>query len=113
MELTIIVAFAYNDFHRAELTSERTVAETELAPLYYPRNEHNFGINHGMLPEYYIFNNICCNTLTPKRGDCSSIQGSTRNFLFAILQHPHSQARWLLFSIFLWTESMYVLSHGT
>jgi hypothetical protein len=49
-ELPTIFAFAGNDFHGAELTSERTIAENELAPLYYPRNEHNFGKNMVCFP---------------------------------------------------------------
>jgi hypothetical protein len=108
-ELPTIFAFAGNDFHGAELTSERTIAENELAPLYYPGNEHNFGKKYGMLPEYYIFNNIFCNILTPKRGDRTSTRGSTRNLLLAILDDQAPPC----FSIFVWTELMYVLNHGT
>jgi hypothetical protein len=90
-ELPTIFGLAPNDFHRAEITTERTIVENDLAPLYYPKNKHNFGTNHGLLPEYYIFNNILCSTLTPKRGDRTSIRGSTRNLLLAILddQAPH------------------------
>jgi hypothetical protein len=77
--------------------------------LYYPGNENNFGTNHGMLPEYYIFNNIFYNTLTPKQGDCTSIQGSTGNLLLAILD-DHAPSH---FSIFFWTELMYVFNHWT
>jgi hypothetical protein len=65
MKLSTIFAFAGNDFDREPISTERTISDNELAPLYYPKNEHNFGTNHGMLPEYYIFN-IFCNTLTPK-----------------------------------------------
>jgi hypothetical protein len=65
-ELPTIFAFANNDFHRSKISTERTIAENELAPPYYPRNEHNFGSNHGLLPKYYIFKNIFRNTLTPK-----------------------------------------------
>jgi hypothetical protein len=74
-ELPTIFAFADNDFNRPEISTKRTIAENELAPLYYLGNEHNFGSHHGLLPEYYIFNNIFHNTLTPKRGDHSSIRG--------------------------------------
>jgi hypothetical protein len=65
-ELPTVFAFADLDFHRPEISTERTIAENGLAPLYHPENKHNFGTNHGLLPEYYIFNNIFCNTLTPK-----------------------------------------------
>jgi hypothetical protein len=49
MELPTMFAFADNDFRRPEISIERTIAENELAPLYYPENEHNIGTNHGML----------------------------------------------------------------
>jgi hypothetical protein len=67
MELPTIFAFTDNDFHRPQISSERTIAENELAPLYYPGNEHNFGSNRGLLPEYYIFNNIFHNTHSQAR----------------------------------------------
>jgi hypothetical protein len=85
IELPTIFAFARNDFNREAINIERTILDNELTPLYYPGNEHHFGTNHGMLLEYYIFNNIFRNTLTPKRGDRTSICGSTRNLLLAIL----------------------------
>jgi hypothetical protein len=109
IELPTIFAFTDNEFHRPEISTERTIAENELAPLYYHGNEHNFGKNHDLLPEYYIFNNIFHNTLTPKWGDCSSIWGSTRNLLLAILDDQAPPC----FSIFFWSELMYVLQHGT
>jgi hypothetical protein len=84
-KLPTIFAFARNDFDRELINTERSISDNELAPLYYPGNERNFGTNHGMLPGYYIFNNIFRNTLTPKRGDRTSIRGSTRNLLLAIL----------------------------
>jgi hypothetical protein len=74
MELPTIFAVADNDFHRAEIITERTIAKNELAPLYFSRNEHNFGTTHGLFPEYTIFNNIFRNTLTPKRGDRTNIR---------------------------------------
>jgi hypothetical protein len=80
-----------------------------MAPLYYPRNEHNFGTTHGMLPEYYIFNHIFRNTLTLKCGDRTNIQGSTRNLLLAILDNQPL----LCISIFFWSELMFVLNHET
>jgi hypothetical protein len=83
-ELPTIFGLAPNDFHRVEITTKRTIAENELAPLYFPENEHNFGTTHGLLLEYTIFNNFFRNTLTPKRGDCTKIWGSTRNLLLAI-----------------------------
>jgi hypothetical protein len=85
IEFPTIFAFAGNDFNREAISTERTILDNELTPLYYPGNKHHFGTNHGMLPEYYIFNNILRNTLTPKRGDRTSIRGSTRNLLLAIL----------------------------
>jgi hypothetical protein len=78
-ELPIIFGLAPNDFHREPISTERTISDNEMAPLYYPGNEKNFGTTHGMLPEYYIFNHIFCNTLTLKHGDRTNIQGSTRN----------------------------------
>jgi hypothetical protein len=77
IELPIIFGLAPNDFHRESISSERSISDNELAPLYFPGNEVNYGTNHGMLPKYYIFNNIFRNTLTPKRGDHTSIRGST------------------------------------
>jgi hypothetical protein len=72
-ELPAIFGLADNDFHRPEIITERTIADNELAPLYKPRNESNYGTTHGLIPEYTIFNNIFCNTLTPKRGDRTNI----------------------------------------
>jgi hypothetical protein len=91
-ELPAIFGLAPNDFHRAEITTERTIAENELAPLYFPGNKHNFGTTHGLLSEYTIFSNIFHNTLTPKRGDHTKTQGSTRNLHLAIMddQAPHA-----------------------
>jgi hypothetical protein len=91
-ELPAIFGLAPNDFHRAEITTERTIAENELAPLYFPGNKHNFGTTHGLLPEYTIFSNIFHNTLTPMRGDRTKTQGSTRNLHLAIMddQAPHA-----------------------
>jgi hypothetical protein len=108
-ELPTIFGLTPNDFHRVEIAMKRTIAENELAPLYYLRNEHNFGTNHGLLPEYYIFNNIFLNTLTPKQGDRTSIRGSTRNLLLAILNDQAPPC----ISTFFWIELMYVLKHGT
>jgi hypothetical protein len=84
LELPTIFGLAKNDLDREPISTKRSISDNELAPLYYLRNERNFGINHGMLPEYYIFNNIFKNTLTPKRGDRTNIHGSTRNLLLAI-----------------------------
>jgi hypothetical protein len=67
------------------IPTERTIAENELAPLYYPGNENFYGKTHCLLSEYAIFNNMFRNTLTPKHGDCTSICGTTRNLLLAIL----------------------------
>jgi hypothetical protein len=72
-ELPTIFAFARIDFYREPIITERSISDNELAPLYYPGNKRNFGTNHGKLPEYYIFNNIFWNILTPKRGDHTSI----------------------------------------
>jgi hypothetical protein len=72
-ELPTIFTLADNDFHRAEIITERTIVDNELAPLYTSGNENNFDTTHGLIPEYTIFNNIFCNTLTPKRGDRTNI----------------------------------------
>jgi hypothetical protein len=108
-ELPTIFAFAGNDFNREAIRTERTISDNELAPLYSPGNERHFGTNHGMLPEYYIFNNIFRNTLTPKRGDRTSIRGSTRNLLLAILDDQPLPC----INVFFWSELMFALSHGT
>jgi hypothetical protein len=84
-EFPTIFGLAPNDLHMPKVITERTIAENELAPLYYPGNEHNYGKAHGLLPEYAIFNNIFRNTFTPKRGDRTSICGSIRNLLLSIL----------------------------
>jgi hypothetical protein len=65
-ELPTIFGLAENDFDREPISTERSISDNELTPLYYPGNERNFGTNHSMLPEYYIFNNIFRNTLRPK-----------------------------------------------
>jgi hypothetical protein len=109
IEIPTIFVLADNDFHRVEISIERAIVENELAALYYPRNEHNFGTTHGLLPEYSIFNHIFRNSLTPKRSDCTNIQGSTRNLLLAILDYQPPSC----ISTFLWTEIMYMLNHGT
>jgi hypothetical protein len=70
---------------RPNIFTKRTIVDNELAPLYLPGNENNFGTTHCLILEYTIFNNIFCNTLTPKRGDRTKIRGSTRNLLLAIL----------------------------
>jgi hypothetical protein len=108
-ELPIIFALAPNDFHREPISSERSISDNEMTPLYFPGNENNYDTNHSMLPEYYIFNNIFQNTLTPKRGDCTSIRGSTRNLLLAILDGQPLPC----INIFFWVELMFVLNHVT
>jgi hypothetical protein len=62
-----------------------------------------------MLHEYYLFNHILRNTLTPKRGDHRSIRGSTWNILLEILDGQPLPC----FSGFFWSELMFVLNHGT
>jgi hypothetical protein len=74
-----------DDFHRANIANERTVSDNELAPLYFSGNESNYDTIHGLLLDYVIFNKIFRTTLTPKRGDRSHINGSTRVLLLAIL----------------------------
>jgi hypothetical protein len=108
-ELPIILVLAPNNFHREPISSKRSISDNELTPLYFLGNENNYGINHGMLPEYYIFNNIFQNTLTPKRGDCTSIWSSTWNLLLAILDGQPLPC----ISVFFWVELMFVLNHGT
>jgi hypothetical protein len=108
-ELPIIFGLAPNDFHREPISYEGSISDNELAPLYFPENENNYGTNYGMLPEYYIFNNIFRNTLTLKRGNRTSIRGSTRNLLLAILDGQPPPC----ISVFFWAELMFVLNHGT
>jgi hypothetical protein len=107
-ELPTIFGLVDNDFHKPEIITERTIADNELAPLYMPGNENNYGTTHGLIPEYTIFNNIFRNTLTPKRGDRTKIRGSTRNLLLAILDDQPPQC----ISNFFWTEMMNMLTHG-
>jgi hypothetical protein len=108
-ELPIIFGLAPNDFHRELISFERSISDNEWAHLYFPENENNYITNHGMLPEYYIFNNIFQNTLTLKRGYRISIWGSARNLLLAILDGQPLPC----ISIFFWAELMFVLNHGT
>jgi hypothetical protein len=82
------------------IITERSIADNEFAPLYLPRNENNFETTHGLIPEYTIFNNIFCNTLTPKRDDRTNIRGSTWNLLLAILDDQPPPC----ISVFFWTE---------
>jgi hypothetical protein len=99
---------APNDLHKPEVITDRTIAENELAPLYMPGNERNYGTSHGLLPKYTIFNNIFRNTLSPMHGDCTNIWGSIRNLLFTILDDQSPPC----ISTFLWTEIMHMLNHG-
>jgi hypothetical protein len=107
MKLPTIFELADNDFHMVEIITKRTIANNELAPLYLPRNENNFGTTHGLIPKYTIFNNIFCNTLTPKRGDRTNIRGSTQNLLDILDDQTHP-----CISVFFWTELMNMLTHG-
>jgi hypothetical protein len=109
MDFPTIFGLAHDDFLRDEVITERTIAENELVPLYYPGNENFYGKTHGLLPEYAIFNNIFCNTLTPKRGDRTSIRGSIRTLLLAILDNKPPPS----INIFLWIEFMFMVQHGT
>jgi hypothetical protein len=99
---------ADNDFQKPEIITKRTIADNELAPLFLLGNENNFGTTHGLIPEYNIFNNIFRNTLTPKRGECTNIRGSTRNLLLAILDDQPPSC----ISVFFWIEMMNMLTHG-
>jgi hypothetical protein len=108
-ELPTIFDLAPNNFHREPISTKRTVSDNEMAPLYYPGNEHNFGTTHGMLPEYYIFNHNFRNTLTPKHGDRTNIRGSTWNLLLAILDNQPLPC----ISVFFWSELLFVLNHET
>jgi hypothetical protein len=109
MDFPTIFSLAHDDFLRAEVITERTITENELAPLNYSGNENFYGKTHGLLPEYAIFNNIFHNTLTPKRGDRTTIRGSIRTLLLAILDNKPPPC----ISTFLWTEFMFMLQHGT
>jgi hypothetical protein len=109
MEFQTIFGLTHNDLHRAEIPTEQTIMKNELAPLYYPGNENFYGKTHGLLAEYAIFNNMFCNTLTPKHGDHTSIHGTTRNLLLAILDNKPPPC----ISTFHWMEFMFMLKHGT
>jgi hypothetical protein len=90
MEFPTIFVLSHDGFMRDEISIDRTIAENEFPP-YYPGNEHCYGKTHGLLPEYAILKNIFCNTLTPKRGDRTSIRGSTRTLLLAIFYGKPTQ----------------------
>jgi hypothetical protein len=109
MDSPTIFGLGHNDFLRDEVITKRIIAENELTTLYYPGNENFYGKTHGLLPEYAIFNNIFCNTLTSKRGDRTSIRGSTRTLLLTILDNKPSPC----INTFLWTEFMFLLQHET
>jgi hypothetical protein len=49
-EFPTIFGLADNDFLRAEISTKRTMAENELAPLYFSINENYYGKTHGLLP---------------------------------------------------------------
>jgi hypothetical protein len=108
-KLPTIFGLAPDYFHRMPISTKWSISDNELAPHYYLRNEHNYGTTHRMLPEYYLFNHIFHNTLTPKRGDRTSIRGSTRNLLLAILDGQPLPC----INVFFWSELMFVLNHGT
>jgi hypothetical protein len=108
-EIPALFGLANDDFHRANIANERTVSDNELALLYQPGNEHNYGTIHGLLSEYVIFNKIFHGTLTPKRGDRSNINGSTRVLLLAILDDLPPPCT----SVFFWIEMLYMLKHGS
>jgi hypothetical protein len=108
-EIPALFGLANDDFHRANIANERTMSDNELTPLYLLGNESNYESIHDLLPEFSIFNKIFRGTLMPKRGDRSSINGSTRVLLLAILDnHPPP-----CFSVFFWTEMLYMLKHGS
>jgi hypothetical protein len=109
MDSPTIFGLGHNDFLRDEVITKRIIAENELTTLYYPGNENFYGKTHVLLPEYAIFNNIFCNTLTSKRGDRTSIRGSTRTLLLTILDNKPSPC----INTFLWTEFMFLLQHET
>jgi hypothetical protein len=108
-EIPALFGLANDDFHRANIANERNVLDNELAPLYFLGNESNYGTIHGLLPEYVIFNKIFRDTLMPKRGDRSHINGSTRVFLLAILDDRPPPC----INVFFWTDMLYMLKHGS
>jgi hypothetical protein len=75
-EIPALFGLANDDFHRATIANERTVSDNELSPLYFLGNKRNYGTIHGLLPEHVIYK-ILRDTLMPKRGDRSHINGST------------------------------------
>jgi hypothetical protein len=50
MEIPTLFGLANDDFHRANISNERTVSDNELAPLYFLGNESNYGTIHDLLP---------------------------------------------------------------
>jgi hypothetical protein len=108
-EIPTVFGLANNDFHRADIANERTVAYNVLVPPYFSGNESNYGTIHGLLPEFIIFNKIFRGTLTPKRGDRSHINGSTHVLLVAILDNRHPPC----ISVFFWIEMLYMLKRGS
>jgi hypothetical protein len=57
-EFPAIFGLPHDDFLRVEISTERTIAENELAPLYLSGNENFYDKTHDLLPKYAIFNNI-------------------------------------------------------
>jgi hypothetical protein len=108
-EIPALFILANDDFHRVDISNERTVSSNEFTPLYLLGNESNYGAIHGLLPEYAIFNKIFRGTLMAKRADWSNINGSTRVLLLALLDgHPLP-----CISVFFWIEMLYMLKHGS
>jgi hypothetical protein len=106
-ELPTIFALADNDFHRAEIITERTIAENELAPLYFTGNGTTLAQHMVCFPST-LSSTISSATLTPKRGDRTNIQGSTRNLLPAIFDDQAPP----YIAVFFWTEMWNMLTHG-
>jgi len=67
-----------------------------------------YGTVHGLRPVYKIFNYLFRETLTPKKGDRSSLNGTSRNILLALSgDEPISIGH------FMWTELSFMLRHGS
>jgi hypothetical protein len=83
-ELPTIFALADNDFHRAEIITERTISENELAPLYFSGNEHNLAQHMVCFPSI-LSSIISSATLSLQREVTASTSKAQQGIFFYLL----------------------------
>lgn len=109
-ELAEILGFDYTDLDRRQLANEAVPSTDDMHIMYDERYPNvQYGTTHGMSPFFKILNSLFRVTLTPKVGDKTSILGTSRVLLMAMLR---SEAPFSVFR-FIWTELMFVLHHGS